>query len=154
MPNVESEEAKAYSLERWERIVKASDYFRGNDAALRASSAAAAAASAVNNVALPLLPQSPPPSTMHGPRPPIDMPSPPPAPLLFVPDAPEIPADSLLFEQATIPTNTSSSSTNTGSISSVAPEVEATASIEEVIGESDKGTRIPASMAAVRVARE
>ena len=123
VPNVESEEAKAYRLERWERIVKASDYFRGNDAALRASSAAAAAASAVNNVALPLLPQSPPPSTMHGPRPPIDMPSPPPAPLLFVPDAPEIPADSLLFEQATIPTNTSSSSTTL--VSEVVKEVAA-----------------------------
>jgi hypothetical protein len=53
VPNVESEEAKAYRLERWERIVKASDYFRGNDAALRASAAAAAAA-AVNSSTLSL----------------------------------------------------------------------------------------------------
>ena len=133
VPNVESEEAKAYRLERWERIVKASDYFRGNDAALRASTAAAAASSATTtsspsqNANLPLLPQSPPPSAMHGPRPPIEMPSPPPAPLLFVPDAPEIPADSLLFEQSTSPPPSTTSSTTTTNelVSEVVKEVAA-----------------------------
>ena len=144
VPNVESEEAKAYRLERWERIVKASDYFRGNDAALRASTAAAAAAAVNSSTSadnLPLLPQSPPPSTIkHGPRPPIDMPSPTPTQPLFVPDAPEIPSDSLLFEpkasqpdtvlqspplQSTVLSETSSTSSSSEIVSQVVKEVAA-----------------------------